>query len=241
MTPIGARLVALWLGALAVGLVPTAGAATPSGGVVSVAGSGDGEPLVSMTARAVPLEALLAELGRRAGFEVAAIGGVARRVTIELSGRPLDEALRQLLQGESAVLLYGPADPGPPRLRKVVVIGVRAAAGPAMIAGTSDEFGSAAAPPDSEYAVPVTDADGPGLALESPEGSIEEATRLASHEDPRERAAAFESLGPHAADPRARQVLIQGLADRDSAIRQLAVELLAALVPDWPEAEHALV
>lgn len=73
----------------------------------------------------VRLARVLRLIGMRAGVAIAMRGDLSARVTEAFVGVPLDEGIRRLVRGHSAVLYYSPSrdGTGPPVLSRVAVIG----------------------------------------------------------------------------------------------------------------------
>ncbi|HEV8306843.1 MAG TPA: hypothetical protein VGW35_04190 [Methylomirabilota bacterium] len=211
---------------------------------MSVAAEARGDHLVSITAAGAPLRAVLAELARRAGFEVSEVTPVGRTVSVQFKRLPLDRALEQLLRGENFVLVYGrPAEGGPDRLRRVILLGsaIRGA-------GARSAEEPQASAPDLPAGLPTAEGDEEsapmlpdGAELFDPDGPIEQILALTAHRDPRMRTAALEALTLHAADERARQALMQHITDPDADVRSVVVGLLGAFLTEWPGAEDVVM
>jgi hypothetical protein len=214
-------------------------APAPPAAVVSVV-TRQGTTLLSVTARDISLHALLAEIARRADFEVVGVGAAERTISVDLAGIPLEHALRRLLSTENFLLLSAPLlAGGDPRLLRVILLGP-AGSGPGAEGLPSapdrvDGSQALAAEAPSETELPE------GAEAFNPDGPLEDLLPLTNHPDQRMRTAALEALTLHPEDERARQALIAHLGDPDLHIRTVALGLLGPFITQWPGAEDVVV
>lgn len=68
--------------------------------------------LVSVEVDDAALSELIVEIGRMAGFETVGESSLDLRVSVSITGRPIDEVVRQLARDVTYVILYGPEQPG---------------------------------------------------------------------------------------------------------------------------------
>lgn len=197
-----------------------------------------GGPRLSVTSRTVPLGALLADVARLAGFRVTEMVPTERTVSVEFTGLSLDQALKQLLAGESFVLVYGETGPGGSTVRKVILLG----SSPLEPASSG---GAKAGPSDGGDVAPVSE-EPPRMVPQdaqafNPDGPLEHLLALTVHRDPRMRKAALEALTLHGEDERARRALMDGIRDPDPNIRAVALGLVSRFVTAWPGAEEVVL
>jgi hypothetical protein len=214
-------------------------APAPPAAVVSVVTS-QGRTLLSVTARDISLQTLLAEIARRADFEVVGAAPTERVISVEFARVPLDRALRGLLSADSFVLLSAPpVAGGDSKLLRVILLGpAHPGSGAASLNPAPDRVDGAQVVPDE--APPATELPEWAAAF-NPDGPLDELLPLTTHADPRMRTAALEALTLHPEDERARQALIAHLGDPDLHIRTVALGLLGPFIMEWPGAEDVVV
>ncbi len=176
--------------------------------------------LLSVTTQAAPLSVLLAEIAYRAGFTISGTISTERLVSIEFIAAPLEQALGSLLRDENFIFLFYQPEGGPEKLQQVIFLG------------------------SGQRAASFTD-EPPRVAPEGadafdPDGPLESLLSLTAHPDSRMRTAALEALTRHSGDERARQTLMEHLADLDPYIRTVALGLLGPFVTQWSGAEEAV-
>lgn len=222
---------------------PPGAIATKAGSFAAVSVSfsfRDGVDLLSVTAEAVPLGALLSEVARRAGFEFTETKPIERPVSVELKRVPLDRALRQLLARENFILIYGqPSEGGPTKLERVILLrsdpSQQGDSSVEPVVSLSDGVDGVPASGEPPHVVPE---DAPAF---NPDGPLDDLLLLTTHRDPRMSRAALEALTLHAGDERARRKLIEHLSDPDPKIRSVALGLLGPFVTEWPGAEEVVM
>ncbi|MBI1733772.1 MAG: HEAT repeat domain-containing protein [Candidatus Rokubacteria bacterium] len=195
--------------------------------------AGDAPPLayepaeerVTVSAREVPLPSLLRALGRRAGFEVVLIDTGERPISIDVHGAPLAETLERLLARENFVLEFAERDDGRLVVSRVLVLGPRSRGAGVVPHADPDEDARSVLPEDADRI--------------DPDGPIELLQGFADHRDPGTRTVALEALSARGHDPRARQALIEHVADPDPRVRAVAVGLLGAYLSS-PRVEDAV-
>jgi hypothetical protein len=193
-----------------------------------------------MTSRgAVPLGVLLGDVARLAGFRVTEMVPTERTVSVEFAGLSLDQAIKQLLAGESFVLVYGETWPGgSTELREVILLG----SSPRESVSIG---GAKAGPSDGGDVAPVSE-EPPRVVPQdahafNPDGPLEQLLALTVHRDPRMRKAALEALTLHGEDERARRALMDAIRDPDPNIRAVVLGLLGPFVTAWPGAEEVVM
>lgn len=206
----------------ALGAAPLPPAPIPAVPVVSI----DGVELLSVTARAVSLSVLIAEIAQRAGFTVTGKVSAERRVSVEFTAVPLDQALKRLLRNESFIFLtQRPGKGSSLKLQRVIFVG-----------------SSRPAEASIEPAVYPADETIPeGAEAFNPDGPLEPLLLLTAHHDPRMRTAALEALTLHTGDERARRTLMEDVSDPDPHIRAVALGLLGPFVTQWSGAEEMVM
>jgi hypothetical protein len=191
--------------------------------------SQDGMELLSVEARAAPLQELLSEVARLAGFQIAGNVPIGRTVSVDFTRLPLDRALRRLLSGESFIFVHGQPTAGRSATLRLVILPETA---------TSPQRDGSKVETLSE--VPTL-----GLAQDvqtfDPDGPLEALLLLTAHQDPMMRSAAIEALSLHYGDERARRALIENISDPDPNIRSLALGLLGPIITRWPGAEDIVM
>lgn len=201
--------------------------------------SDDGVDLLSVSARAVPLRALLSEVARLAGFEVTGLAAMDRMVSVEFKSLPLDRALRRLLSGESFVFVYSQLEGSATKLIRVILVG----------SDMPQQGGSIAEPAiglsGGAYVVAVSEESAQIIPKAAQtfnfDAPLEELLPLTSHPDPKMRTAALEALTLHAEDERARRTLMDHIGDPDPSIRSKVLGLLGPFVIEWTGAQGALM
>jgi hypothetical protein len=227
---------------LSIGWPPRgAASACPSDPVSSVSvTSDDGVPLLSVKARAVPLQALLSEVARAAGFQVAGSDGIGRTVSLEFTRLPLDRALRRLLSEENFVLVHpNPAVGGSSTIQLVILPGSGTSWQDDRLAarGAVLSCGSAALASSDEPALVTREED----RTFNPDIPLEQVLLLSANQDPIMRTAAIEALTLHNEDERVRRALMGNIWDPDPNTRSLALGLLGPLITSWPGAQDAVM
>jgi len=209
---------------------------TPAVSVVTI----EGAELLSVTARGASLRALLSEVARQAGFKVTGTVSTERMVSVELSGVPLDRALRKLLSGESFIFLYNqPAGGGPAKLQRMILLGSGSSAQAEVnVEPAADLANRAQAIPAAVEAAAVIPE---GAEAFDPDGPLEHLLPLTAHRDPGMRTAALEALTLHDGDEQARRTLMEHIADPDLNVRAVVVGLLGPFVTQWPGAEEVVL
>lgn len=233
------RLLAALLAGLALlpPIVPspaTAGAPRRLEVTVTSRGAGD---LLSVTARETFLRDLLAEVARRAGFQITEVVPLAEQsVTVEFASLPIERGLQQILAGQSFALVYRGPRGGPDRLSRLLVLG--------------PDYRHSRVAPDSWPLTPdgprPAEVDEPPRILPDdadafdPDGPIEPILALVQHPDYRMRIAALEALRGRGDDPRAPRAILDAMRDSEPRLRNVAVGLLGSHLADWPGAEEAV-
>jgi len=203
-------------------------AAGPPGRAASVAGAWeDGTYLLSVTAKEVPLEALLLQVARLADFQIEGVPVTDRTVSIELDRWPLDRALRRLLQLESFVFVSsGLGDGGALRPGRLMLLG-------------SGRARDTMSPPETTplaQAAPEV-----GFAAFNPDAPLGQLLPFIADKHGSVRTAALEALTGHAEDPLARRLLLEHISDPDPEVRSFALTLLAPYVAQWSGAEDVVL
>lgn len=229
---------AAWVACLALASPASgAAAATPRPSLdVAVTREAHGD-LLSVNARQTPLGDVLAEVARRAGFELSAVLPLAgRRVSVSFDALSLEHALRRLLAGESFALVYR-STPAGARLSRVLLLGPHD--GPL---GAPEPEGSASTlgrrlDEDVDEAPRFLPEDAQAF---DPDGPLEVLLVLARHPDYRMRARALEALSARPDDPRAWQTLLERARDPEPRVRNVVVGLLGPHLRRWPGAEEVV-
>ncbi|MFQ5773597.1 MAG: HEAT repeat domain-containing protein [Kiloniellaceae bacterium] len=192
------------------------------------------EGLVSLDARNVPLEDVLRAIAEQAGFRLVLKGDLSTPVTWSFKDVPVDRGVARLLGTASSLALYAPAPDG----RGSVLAEVR------VLRGSSDAVAGAsgvarAAPIQPAWAVPAPTSEpleeDPETRLERVRGLVEKGRRttvralsrfVSGDDDPVVRRIATVGLG-NLRGPKAKDALIEALADEDGVVRQRAAQGLA--------------
>jgi HEAT repeats/HEAT repeat associated with sister chromatid cohesion len=197
-------------------------AASPAMPAVSVS-SADGVVFLSVRAQAAPLQALLFETARLAGFQVDRRVRTERTVSVEFKGLPLDLALKRLLSAEDFIFVYDPRGEGnSAKLRWLILLGPASS----LQGGTIQEA-TQPAPKD--------------IRAFDPDAPLEQLLPLTDHPDPKIRRAALEALTLHEGDDQARWKLMDQIRDPDPNIRSAVVGLLGPFVTQWAGAEGVVM
>ena len=209
---------------------------TPAVAVATI----DGVAYLSVTARDVPLQGLLAEVAHQGGFTVTGRPSGERLTSVEILKAPLDRALRKLLSGENVIFLYDqPIEGRPAKLQRVILLGALASAGGQTRSDpTVDRGGGGTMTPVAGEPASVVPDEAETF---DPDGPVEYLLLLTDHQDPRMRTAALEALTLHEDDERARRTLMDHIADPDTNIRLLVVGLLGPFIMPWPGAEEVVM
>jgi hypothetical protein len=197
------------------------------------AGAGTGKPMdfslsveagmVTLKANDVPQRRILEGLAKALNFELVVAGPLEERRSLDIDGRPWEEALKKALVPASWALLYD-SSAGQARLAKVFVFALktdgsgpgRPSSGPGRIAAPTPAFRPPAARPDQPLPQP---------AQQGSDHSIGEALEA---EDDETRALALVDLATTGGE-QAIMALQQALQDREPWIRETAVEALAEI------------
>jgi hypothetical protein len=188
--------------------------------------------LITITADTVPRETVLEAIGREAGVEVVGLDAMPQEtVTLRFTRVPLLDAVRRLVGDVSAVLTEERAPDGGLRL---VSVRVFAHSPPRQEAG--EEVGDTGHAETVARAEPERD-----TVVREFEGNPLAAREFArKHPDPRVRRVAITYLGEQATAG-ALEVLFSLLEDRESSVRQSALEALGPLVKGHRRVRETLV
>ena len=186
---------------------------------VVVAGS-----LVSLTAQDVSLADVLTAIGRETGIAVVLKGDVSGPVTQTVVNAPLDEVVRRLTRGHSAVLVY---DSAPDRPDGVVLTGVRvmgvASGRAAAVNGTPGESG---APTYSRHQVLLR-----SVRKELAQARSPELTMALRNAAPGNASRIVQPLLARG-EPAVRILRTTAMTDPDPEVRRGAIRALASLASD---------
>ena len=199
----------------------------------AVAGPGRGKPAVfiiraegdmlTLRATGVSQQRLLEELAKELNFELIVAGPLDESRSLDIDGRPWEEALKRALAPASWAFFYDSSG-GQPRLAKVFVF-------PSKNDGLSPGHpsprpGRVAAPtPAPRPAANLQDNQAPQLAEQGSDTSVGE---LLEAEDDETRALALVGLATTGGE-QAIMALRKALQDREPWIRETAVEALAEI------------
>jgi hypothetical protein len=180
--------------------------------------------LLSLQASNAPVAEVMEQLGRHAGFTTRVIGTPVARVTLTLANQPLEELIRQLTRGYSAIILYHPAAsgraPAALRIKAVWLVGDKEASGGAIIL-------SPAPPPDHNPRENLRQL----AALENSKNDTEIGYLkyvLMQRDDPASRIHTIDAIVASGADEAA-DIVALALGDADIAVRRHVVERLRDL------------
>lgn len=213
LAPLATRI----LGLLVAQLVATSPAFAVLPDALSVEREGT---LVTIHARNASVRGILAELARAGSFEIVEVLPAEGSISVTVERQPLDRTIRRILAsaGVSFVLLYDSASP--PRLRRLLVLGVRQEA---VLHDEGEDSGE------------TTSTD--GVVRPDTTSPIEDLLELADHPDQRTRSGALEVLSNHPDDERARQTLVDKTTDPDPRVRSVALGTIGRNLVRWLGAE----
>ena len=195
--------------------------------------------LVSVEVTEGSWEKLLQEFSRKSGIVFRLSIPLEGTVTASFKGLPVERALHELFgRDANLMLVYRSREPTVVSLgwpSEVWILG-------SSRQGISEAFGPQATDRDSEAFGPQdTDGDSAAAALETPDDPVQEIVRkferdpgaarelAQGHPDPRVQRVAITYLGEQAT-PEALEALFVLLQDRESSVRQNALEALGPLV-----------
>jgi hypothetical protein len=179
---------------------------------------------ITLKAREVPQRRILEGLAQQLGFELVIIGSLEERRSLDIEGRPWEEALKRALTPASWAFLYDSSSAGAPRLAKVFVFASKDQGSPAARVPTPPS--RMAAPPSPPVQTPepqVPPASEPGE-----KGIDASLVELLGAEDDETRALALVGLATMGGE-QAVTALTQALQDKEAWIRETAVEALAEI------------
>jgi len=204
---------------------------------------------VSIEAQNTPLGALLAELGRQVEITINVPEEMkAERLTLAFQDRSLEDALRQVLAGQSYSFLYRQ------EREREVIAGVRVVAQPRRFAGVASSkatAGPSSPVNQSQPSLTGTRAWGrTGTAIRegtleggSDDLSLDELKRsLTESQDPDQRVATLDAIANRGEDGPVNSIVAQALSDGDQEVREAALNLLKSSddpVPIGPLASMA--
>ena len=205
--------------------------------------------LVSLDAQNAPLGALLDEIGRHMQISISMPEEMkADRLTLAFYDRSLEEALRQVLAGQSYSFLYRQEQ------GREVIAGVRLVAQQRRAPGIASS-GTATAPPSPvslnqpSFAAARTWGRGGTAVGEGKSGAgndnltLDELKRsLTDSQDPAQRTATLDAIANWGEDGAVNPILAQALTDGDQGVRETALNLLKSSydpVPIGPLASMA--
>jgi HEAT repeats len=180
--------------------------------------------ILTVKAREVPHRRILEGLARRLNFELIITGALEERRSLEIDGRPWEEALKRALSPASWAFVYDSSGTGEPRLAKVFVFAAKeGGSSPTRTPTTSSHGASPAAPADQTPEPQVPSSSGP--AEKGIDASLVE---LLEADDDEMRALALVGLATMGGE-QAVTALKQALQDKEPWIRETAVEALAEI------------
>lgn len=181
------------------------------------------QDMLTVQAREIPHRRILEGLANRLKFELIIAGPLEERRSLDIEGRPWEEALKKVLSPASWAFVYDSSS-GEPRLAKVFVFPSKEdASSPLRSPSTPRRVGSA---PQAPTPAPEPQAGkAPKLADKGIDASLAE---LLEAEDEEMRALALVGLATMGGQ-QAITALRQALQDKEPWIRETAVEALAEL------------
>jgi hypothetical protein len=180
--------------------------------------------ILTVKAREVPHRRILEGLARQLNFELIITGALEERRSLEIDGRPWEEALKRALSPASWAFVYDSSSAGEPRLAKVFVFTSKeGGSSPTRTPTTPNRSASPAPPPDQ---APEPQAVSPTAPAER--GLDASLVELLEADDDEVRALALVGLATMGGE-QAVTALRQALQDKEPWIRETAVEALAEI------------
>jgi hypothetical protein len=178
---------------------------------------------LTVKAREIPHRRILEGLASRLKFELIIAGPLEERRSLEIEGRPWEEALKKALAPASWAFVYD-SSAGEPRLAKVFVFPIKES-GSSVVRSPSTP-GRVSPPPQAPTPAPQSQGSRPSdLADKGIDASL---TELLEAEDEEMRALALVGLATIGGE-QAITALRQALQDKEPWIRETAVEALAEI------------
>jgi HEAT repeat protein len=177
--------------------------------------------LLTLKATNIPHRQLLEGLAKRLGFELIIAGRLEEQRSLEIDGRPWEEALKKALTPVSWAFVYDSAG-GEPRLAKVFVFPAKHD-GADSVRPSSDQGRATAAVPSPMPAATPPGLQAPGLPQPDGDASL---TEMLDADDEETRALAVVGLAAMG-NEQAIAPLRKALQDREAWIRETAIEALA--------------
>jgi hypothetical protein len=183
-------------------------------------------PLLTVRAKEIPHRQILEGIAKRLNFELIINGPLEERYSLELEGRPWEEALKKALSPANWALMYESAA-GTPRLTKVFVVSPQWGVVSTQGGRATDSL--AAAPRREDSPSPDTAQPSEAQASESEQKGVKRSlTELLKAEDQFIRMTVIKNIAAVGGE-RAVDTLKQGLQDKEVWIRLEAVEALAKI------------
>lgn len=180
--------------------------------------------ILTVKAREVPHRRILEGLARQLNFELIVTGSLENRRSLEIEGRPWEEALKRALSPASWAFVYDSSSAGEPRLAKVFVFASKDEGSSPTRAPTPSSRVASPNPPPSQTPEPQAPPSS-GPAEKGIDASLVE---LLEAEDDETRALALVGLATMGGE-QAVMALTQALQDKEPWIRETAVEALAEI------------
>jgi HEAT repeats len=210
----------LVVGLLALSHIAAAGPGAGTSGELIIRLEGN---MLTLKARDVSHRQILEGLAKQLNFELALAGPLEDRRSLEIDGRPWEEALKKALSPASWAFVYDSSGEGP-RLAKVFVFpSTSETSGPGR---PSPSPGRVAAP--APVPLPAPSPPGGRLPKVAEQESDTSLTEMLQAEDDETRALALVGLATMGGE-QAIVALRQALQDKEPWIRETAVEALAEI------------